>query len=138
MYHNMQTINEIVQGYLDAACWASSRDNGEPLDSKYASDDFTIEARSKVKVVCKRFVELAKQDLETLPDDFTNEFIGHNLFLTAAGHGTGFWDRALGPLGERLTTWAKASHYVECAMECGNNRHITIWIEPTPTLTPTP
>jgi hypothetical protein len=129
MHHNKQTINEIVAGYLEAACWASTRENEEPLDSKYSADDFTSDAREKVTAACERFVELALRDLKQLPDEFDNEFVGHNLYLTAAGHGTGFWDRDLGVLGDRLTEHAKASHYVESAYECGNNRHIDIWIE---------
>lgn len=33
---------------------------------------------------------------------------GHDLILTANGHGAGFWDRGLGRAGERLTTAAHA------------------------------
>lgn len=32
------------------------------------------------------------------PDDF-----GHNFILSANGHGTGFWDRGYGKIGEQLT-----------------------------------
>ena len=129
IHHNTTTVNEIVEHYLVAACWASVGDNGEPLDEKYSADDFTRDARAKVTRAVKRFIELALADLEKLPDDFDNAQIGHDLFLTTAGHGVGFWDRDLGELGERLTAHAKASHYVESAYECGNNRHLHIWIE---------
>lgn len=33
---------------------------------------------------------------------------GHDLWLTRSGHGTGFWDRGLGELGDRLTEAAKS------------------------------
>lgn len=33
---------------------------------------------------------------------------GHDYWLTRHGHGTGYWDRGLGELGERLTDAAKA------------------------------
>ena len=30
------------------------------------------------------------------------EFIGHNAYLSSEGHGTGFWDRGLGALGDEM------------------------------------
>lgn len=38
-------------------------------------------------------------------------YVGHDLWLTANGHGTGFWDRGLDELGTRL---AKAAHESGC------------------------
>lgn len=42
------------------------------------------------------------------------ELAGHDLALTRNGHGTGFWDRGLGAIGDTLTDEAKAygSHSV--------------------------
>lgn len=39
----------------------------------------------------------------------TGEQVGHNLWLTAQRHGTGFWDCGLGTVGDRLTELAHAS-----------------------------
>ena len=36
------------------------------------------------------------------------ERAGHDFALTRNGHGTGFWDRGLGTLGDLLTERAKA------------------------------
>ena len=38
----------------------------------------------------------------------TLDQIGHDLWLTRNGHGTGLWDRGLGELGDSLTQAAKA------------------------------
>jgi hypothetical protein len=37
-----------------------------------------------------------------LTDEWTDEQIGHDLWLTRCGHGAGFWDRNL-PNGDKLT-----------------------------------
>jgi hypothetical protein len=42
---------------------------------------------------------------------------GHDLHLTAQGHGVGFWDRGLGELGERLTEAARKFGYYEVSID---------------------
>lgn len=46
-------------------------------------------------------------ELFTVSIDASQSF-GHDFYLTREGHGTGFWDRGLGELGEYLNTIAKS------------------------------
>ncbi len=60
---------------------------------------------------------LATLDLHTFPrrlgESSLSEVFGGDLYLTAAGHGAGFWDGDCGPVGDKLTEIAKA-------MPCGD------------------
>jgi hypothetical protein len=47
------------------------------------------------------------EDLAAYLVRFDEHSLGHDLWLTAAGHGAGFWDRGLGAAGARLTAYAK-------------------------------
>lgn len=60
---------------------------------------FTPKAWIVARQVCDRFIEAAG----TRAVGLSAEDLGHNLYYTAAGHGTGFWDRGLGQQGEDLT-----------------------------------
>lgn len=88
MQHN---IDSILQDYLTCALWSSGDiDNeNEPLDSRYSISDFTETFKIKSKNEIIEFVKIAGSML----DDWNDEQIGHDLWLTRNGHGTGFWDR---------------------------------------------
>jgi hypothetical protein len=51
-------------------------------------------------------------------------YLGHDLWLTSCGHGTGFWDRGLGDLGDRLTDACK--HLPFSGLE-----HLTVSTDPS-------
>ena len=57
------------------------------------------------------FIELCEQDL--IASKLDPGQIGHDFILTRNGHGTGFWDRGLGEIGDRLTKWAKTFGSIE-------------------------
>ena len=43
----------------------------------------------------------------SLPDWYGFEQFAHDFWLTRNGHGSGFWDRGLGKLGDQLTEHSK-------------------------------
>jgi hypothetical protein len=106
-----QQISVMAEHYLIAALWADAPEGTKPRITK--------QAREKARETCARFVELigplfddaiscpgygAHQDCGGI--DPACAAMGHDLWLTSRGHGTGFWGRQeLGDLGEELSAF---------------------------------
>lgn len=106
-------IDVMARHYCIAAIWADCEESTHPRPTKAALET----ARRR----CKRFVELIGplfdqamqcEDYGTHPDCGTIEpkcaAMGHDLYLTCAGHGVGFWDRKeleANGLGDKLTAF---------------------------------
>ena len=95
--------------YLETALWSSldwttTGDDGqylpEPLDDRFGVEDVSDDLRSELLVDVVEFIGAYWDDLRDLDAGQT----GHDFWLTHNGHGTGFWDRGLGEVGDRLTT----------------------------------
>ena len=102
-------MDKFTAGYIECALWASIDDDGEPLDSVYSADDLALEAVKQIEADCRDFQEaqsalLAKAAQDT---DYSDDYAGHDFFLTRNGHGAGFWDRGLGDIGHQLTAACK-------------------------------
>lgn len=113
-----QQTAEVIRGFITAALWASTDDQGEPLDDNYTADSLTASARLSIESDVTEWVQANAADLQQYATERTAQGIdekdgtvyahaGHDLFLTSAGHGAGFWDRGLGELGDRLTEAAR-------------------------------
>lgn len=106
-----------LSSYLDTALWSSTDEStpsgGSPLDENYSQEDFSIDAKAKMRADCLAFLE---QSADLLHEAGINaEAAGHNFWLTRNGHGAGFWDLGLPDgLGERLTKASKA--FGECTL----------------------
>ena len=106
-------INNVLQGYLEAALWAEGED-GE-FDVKSIETDIAPESIEKAKSDIKRFLEkIGDEAYEANWGEFfsgegamTPDQIGHDLLLTRNGHGSGFWDRGLDEIGEKLSDAAR-------------------------------
>jgi hypothetical protein len=101
----MNTFEDrVLDGYLVAMLWSSSGEDCEYLDEKYSISDISetsiIDARKDVKT----FLEYASGLLDEAE---TIEHIGHDLWLTRAGHGAGFWDGDYPQHGDKLTDICK-------------------------------
>lgn len=59
----------------------------------------------------EQFIGLCEADL--IASNLSPEQIGHDFILTRNGHGTGFWDRGLGEIGDRLTECAQTFGSIE-------------------------
>jgi len=79
-------INEIVNCYLICALWTN--DDEEEFEGKTIYD-FSEESKKLAESEIKWFVTVAGDAIDDIPDDI----LGHDLWLTRNGHGSGFWDR---------------------------------------------
>lgn len=120
--------DEFIGGYVQAAVWAdlmpASSDpdhpdyeegweSGGPTDATI--DDFDDDSQLRIVGDCNRF--LADNGYQLLlycerraynPGEGTGlQHAGHDLWLSQHRHGTGFWDRGAGVVGDRLD---KAAH----------------------------
>lgn len=84
-------VNErdVLKGYLSAALWTATDDDGDNLDDKYKVSDIDKGSVNDAKRDIRKFLSSAK-DLSFGKNDDSR--IGHDLWLTANGHGAGFWD----------------------------------------------
>ena len=86
-----EQIDLATKSYLEAALWLSPEDDqgNNPCDHISISEipeDIFLQARKEVFT----FLTLA---LDSDIDQLTLSQVGHDLFLTRNGHGSGFWDR---------------------------------------------
>jgi len=86
---------------------------GEELDSL---EDFETSSQLKGEAfnICLNFYDDNEQDCLLFVDQYQSNYdlwecLGHDLWLTSAGHGVGFWDRDLDELGDRLTVACEKS-----------------------------
>jgi hypothetical protein len=89
-------IMSMLDSYIESAIWTAEEelDSDDDIDA-YISDNSRIDAYKDVR----DFVNAAGNLLDNI-EPFQ---IGHDLWLTRNGHGTGFWDRDLGEVGEKLS-----------------------------------
>lgn len=96
--------NDFIQGYVTCGLWCDTWDeNGNLVEDSPDDDLIDGDSWDRIREVCEDFVTANWDDLTGLE----SQGAGHNLWLTQNGHGTGFWDRGLGELGDRLTTASK-------------------------------
>lgn len=91
----MKDIAKILTHYFTAVLF-TEEDNDGDMDNGIAPGDFTVynfseDSKEKAEKDIKAFIELAGDKLEDWPE----EQIGHDFWLTRCGHGAGFFDRDL-------------------------------------------
>lgn len=108
-------LDEFTRGYIDAALWSSSEDDGTPLDERFRARDIHPDSLRQAVEDCREFQEVNEILLRgcyNFGQDYTlargtrkyrPSNAGHDFWLTRNGHGAGFWDRGLGDYGEPLT-----------------------------------
>lgn len=106
---NATQLDVMARHYLIACIWVDAPEGTRPRATKAAL--------AVARDTCERFVRLigplfdqaiACEGYGAHPDCGTIEpacaAMGHDLYLTSAGHGAGFWDRKeLGELGDKLS-----------------------------------
>jgi hypothetical protein len=76
----------IILHYLVAALWTNE------MDEFSAVCDIDADSKAEATIHCQRFLDEAS---DLLTEEWTDEQIGHDIWLTRGGHGAGFWDRDL-------------------------------------------
>ena len=101
-------VDTMAKHYLIAALWADCPEGTHPRPTK--------QAKEQARETCAKFIGLIDSlipEILDCPDYWSHPdcggkpeaAIGHDLYLTSAGHGAGFWDRRALPdeLGDKLT-----------------------------------
>lgn len=100
----VRTLDTFTRAYLECALWASTGDDGLPLDREHSLADFAPSALEQAANECRAFQEANRADINTGDVDRA----GHDFWLTRCGHGVGFWDGDWEEaIGERLTEACK-------------------------------
>lgn len=85
----------ILKAYLAAAIWTDETledENGETvLPEGLTIYDFSDESVEQARKDISAFMEQAKQTWPMI-EEIDPERVGHDLWLTRNGHGSGFWD----------------------------------------------
>lgn len=108
-------LDKFTEAYIACLLWAETDDNQEPLDSHYKVSDIATEALHTIIEDCVNF-QVANKGLLR---DLDESQCGHDFWLTRHGHGSGFWDRGLGEIGETLSQ--KAHEFGSCDPYIGDD-----------------
>ena len=114
-------LGTIARSMAEASLWST----GE-MDDKSFYDINPDDAYGLIGVVTD-FVRNNLSDL--VASDLSDDEIGHDLSLTIDGHGSGFWDRGLGKIGENLTQACKS--YIGSTPEVGDDGQVYLNLNPT-------
>lgn len=99
--------NGVPRAYIAAALWSSTDDNGSPLDEHDGA--LAPATLKRMAADCQAFysanLDLIEEAIEETGN--TEDQMWHDLWLTANGHGAGFWDGDWKEYGDRLTKAAK-------------------------------
>lgn len=99
---------DFIDAFLECAEWSSTwseDDASEPEELDSLGLYWSPAAVEAARKLCNDFIDANPILLADRRIDAAQA--GHDLWLTAHGHGAGFWDRGHGVLGELLTKAAK-------------------------------
>jgi hypothetical protein len=120
----LASLDAFTRGYITAAFWTECNEDRteEGLDDAELSD-LADEAWAKATEDCREFQESFAELLSTAyaSEDagYSDESAGIDFWLTRNGHGTGFWDRGLGEVGDRLADMARP--YAQASLYRGDD-----------------
>jgi hypothetical protein len=109
------TYHFILTALWSGSCNGTSRIEhecrGEDCDTSlenlgYEGCDVTGRSQRKIREIVQAFIVTCRNERPNCFDRMTGEQLGYDFYLTANGHGAGFWDRGLGELGNWLTSIA--------------------------------
>ena len=108
-------LQVMARHYLIAALWADCEEGTHPRETRQARAYALDACRAFVAAIGPLFDEAMARHAEGYGkhsdcgnDEPACAAMGHDLWLTSRGHGTGFWGRdalARGDLGERLSSF---------------------------------
>jgi hypothetical protein len=117
-------MDDFLKSYIITALWSTNDEStpsgGVPLNRNFHTEDIHPDSLREMELDCMAFQRAAG----TLLKGVDLEQAGHDFWLTRNGHGVGFWDRDMGPVGERLTELCK--FFGECNLYVGDDGKIHI------------
>lgn len=104
------------QAYLDCVEWLECSEDREEENPSISDARWSPDFIEGSIADCEDFVNangslLDQAYANDIPYDETRA--GHDFWLTRCGHGTGFWDRGLGDIGDKLSEAAAAFENVD-------------------------
>lgn len=110
----VEVRGEMLNGAIDALMWSEMTESGEPIESIYHREHIAHETLVELTEDVVNFVELIidLEDEEMSAKAWAvlkldPKRAGVDFILSRNGHGTGFWDRGHGAVGDELHKWAK-------------------------------
>jgi hypothetical protein len=111
-------LDEFTRGYIEAMFFTdtSSADDGELEHATFA--DLAPEALATIIRDCTTFQSDYRADIDEAIDTgringYDAMAAGRDYWYTRNGHGCGYWDRGLGDIGDKLTTFASIDPQVD-------------------------
>jgi hypothetical protein len=111
-------VDVAYESAITTLLWSEIDDNGEPFDGR-AGD--VVDPDDGFYTQVRDFVRSNWGDIQ----DMSPDSIGHNFVLSKNHHGTGFWDRGLGELGDRLH--GACDSYGETYLFLGDDNRVYIY-----------
>lgn len=112
-YSRESLLSSLIDGYSQAMLWASN--DVDPVSGDEVSlEGYSIsgETAAEIKDICSNFLDRFGTVIVLINYSIDSEYnftsAGHDLFLTSARHGVGFWDRGFDKLGTMLTDYANS------------------------------
>lgn len=98
MFYTEAAIETFVQGYLRAAVWSSTDDDGNPLDANWDASEFGHLSIDVATAECRQFIgdnwQVLGEYIKDTPGEYSAmESAGYNFWLSRNHHGSGFLDR---------------------------------------------
>ncbi len=113
-------IQDFQTGYIECLLWTDEESTKELVSDHgrdweefdWSVDQLTQDAKTRIREVVEDFVMDNLADVqEYIARGQLAYHVGHDFALSQNGHGTGFWDRGMGELGDRLHKVAKTFGY---------------------------
>lgn len=122
--HPFYALDDFAKGYVEAMFFTNG-DTGEDdefLLNHLGVEALTHDAVKAIKRDCDTFLASLPKDGHgrTAVDLACDYCAGNDFWYTRQGHGVGFWDRGLGPIGDELEAASKA--FSECYVEVHRER----------------
>ena len=99
------SLVHFVSAYVECAFWSNTDSDDRPLNDTHDICNVAPEAMESIRTDCKDFYDAHCNLWRSVHMD--DEQAGHDFWLTRNAHGTGFWDRDIGDVGDKLTAVCK-------------------------------
>lgn len=125
-------LDEFTRGYVECALWLMTDEEGNSCDdfdgeiSDYAYEDILRDCQdfqSANAALLQSYVEMGRV-FECFPFAAPLSHAGHDFFLSRNGHGTGFWDRGMGSVGDALHKAAEVYGDQGLYIDVGNEAYV--------------
>lgn len=128
-------VDPFTKGFIDCALSIemdeTDEEGGEPLINNHDISNISFDSMETIINECAEFQAGNKIDLDLAykiyqpdPGVSVQERAGHDFMLTRKPHSSGYWDRDLGDVGDRLAS--AADQYGHCGFYIGDDLAIHV------------